>query len=1215
MLKKLIVLLIMVGMSCGTAPLAFAQGPTTGSIKGQVYDIAGSGPIPGAKVTATNNDTGLPRSTVTDANGNFTIGLLAPGTYTVVADCDGFEQREGVSSTGQFIVRLSKDNELAKTLIGLVKKGATTTAPAPTPTPTTNAGEEGGAGLVDLTGATRGGNIDRRQLDGLPLSGIRTFDAFAFLFPGVALPPQPIGTSAGPGVGAGVGTSGQFSVNGLRSRSNNFTVDGSDNNDEDIGVRRQGFTSLVAQPIESVQDFRISTALPEPQYGRNLGAQVNAVSRGGSRNFHGGAQGFFTDQRLIARSPFDLTGGPATFPILSSVVTGVPVRVDGTPLAPRNPVGSENPFTRVQAGAFLGGPLGPRGFFFGAFEVQRINASQESNFAVPTVAQRGLFGSGDSGLVANGVTPVFPTSVTGDAVFSLFPFPNNPRGPYGTNTFTQILPASADGVVFSIKAARTFELFNREHTLTGRYNFSQDNTTLPVTGEALFSSLRPRVGTQNLSLFLDTQLSSRFSNQVRGSFGRTRLEFREVRNPFLIPSAAFPNTPFLLNAPSVLNVTLPGVNPITPSANPGYVTSGTVEDQLGPIGQLIVSGFSPVGVDVFNFPQSRVNNTFQIADTASYGIGAHRLTFGVDIRRAQLNSNQPRNSRPRVEFNGAPALGGILSGFIPGTDFASAGAASNFLQTIAPNPDATIGLRYTQYNFFVSDQFKVRPNLTINYGLRYERNGVPREVNNRIERSFGSTDLATLIAQNPGLGAFLTGRRDIYEIDNNNVAPYFGIAWDPFKDGKTAIRGGYGLYYDQVPGAVVSQSRNVFPNFITLNLSSLDSGNGFELFNPIRTGFVSNNTVIPIVRPGTLNTFNQGALAQYQSPLALLNALAPFFPAGGAGFVLPQRTLKTPYSQQWSLGIERELARDFFISAAYVGTRGTSLLRQTTPNLGVNGIPVVTGITAPNNQPIISGTVNSPRLPGATARPIPGIGSFTLIQSDASSMYHSLQLQANKRFSKGLQFTTAYTWSHAIDDASDLFALAGNDTLPQNSFDRRSERGSSSFDTRHRFVFSAIYELPFFQKNRFLGGFQVAAIGAFSTGQPYTITAPFDVNLDGNLSDRINSTTGLVFVENGRTRIQPPTDIRALLGAPGSNGSIGRNTFRGQGIATVDFSINKKFEFFENQRLDLRVEFFNLFNRANYGLPVRQVGTPGFGSSTDIRTSMRTIQFAVKYNF
>ena len=174
--------------------------------------------------------------------------------------------------------------------------------------------------LVNSIGATRGGVFTEIELQSLPLQGIRTFDALALLLPGVVGPPQTISSTPGPGIGASVGTAGQFSVNGLRSRGNNFTIDGSDNNDDDIGVRRQGFTSLVPQSIESVKQFQVATLLPEPQYGRNLGAQANAVSRSGGSGFHGTLYGFLTDSRLNARDFFDLDSKnlPEKFPVLAS---------------------------------------------------------------------------------------------------------------------------------------------------------------------------------------------------------------------------------------------------------------------------------------------------------------------------------------------------------------------------------------------------------------------------------------------------------------------------------------------------------------------------------------------------------------------------------------------------------------------------------------------------------------------------------------------------------------------------------------------------------------------------------------------------------------------------------------------------------------------------------------------------------------------------------
>ena len=160
--------------------------------------------------------------------------------------------------------------------------------------------------LVNSATPTRSGVFSELQITALPLSGTRTFDALVLLLPGVVSPPQTISSSVGPGVGASVGTAGQFSVNGLRSRGNNFTIDGSDNNDDDIGVRRQGFTALVPQSIESIKQFQIATLLPEPQYGRNLGAQANAVSASGGSGFHGTFYGFVSDRRLNARNFFDL---------------------------------------------------------------------------------------------------------------------------------------------------------------------------------------------------------------------------------------------------------------------------------------------------------------------------------------------------------------------------------------------------------------------------------------------------------------------------------------------------------------------------------------------------------------------------------------------------------------------------------------------------------------------------------------------------------------------------------------------------------------------------------------------------------------------------------------------------------------------------------------------------------------------------------------------
>ena len=1219
-------LLIAVSLLINCAPIVRAQGQTTGAVQGRVYEIGGNGPVAGAIITVKNQDTGLERTTVTGADGTYFIATLPPGFYTISANRDGYES-DTESTTNNFPVRLSKTNIVQPPPIGLRKAGSgvPTARPRQTTSPALTGVDSQVEQLVNTANATRGGNFDRRQLMSLPLGGVRSFDELAFLMPGVAPPPQAVGRTVGPGIGRGVGTSGQFSVNGLRSRGNNFTVDGSDNNDEDIGVRRQGFTSLVPQAIESVQEVQIATLLPDPQFGRNMAAQVNAVSRSGSNRFHGTAYGFFTDKRLKARDFFDLDGGPAKFPLTRA--DGVPVIFENAPLAPANPVGGEDAFTRGQYGGVIGGPIvKQKTLFFVSFEHQDVNATKESNFAVPTVAERGLFGSGDVGLRTVSGAPVLPASITGNAIFSLYPFPNNPWGPYGPNTWTEVMPANSHGTILAFRFDHNLKAFGRDHTLTARWSFADDDTLLPVTGQAIFSSMRALVRAQNLSLFFNSAISGSKSNQVRFSYGRTRLRFEEVRDRFLRPSQLFPNEPFLLNAPFIINATTPGSPPTFFDLSREDPTLDT-ESVTGPLGQVIVSGYSPIGVDVFNFPQGRTNNTYQYADTLVWNHNKHRVTLGADIRRTQLNSFLDRNFRPLATFSGAADIADFIGGtrftpqdFYVGSDFVSAGAPTGFVQTLALFPDSTIGLRYWQNDFFAADQIRLRPNLSLTIGARYELNTVPTEVNRRIESTFNSDAVKIFEAIErevggvSGLEQFLAGRTKIFKGDTNNIAPHVALAWDPFGTGKTAIRAGYGIYYDQILGSVISQSRNVFPSFLPIDLAGVDFDRARGQFGA-KLSFV--NPYIFAV-PGTLNTFDSSTFGSF---LDLIRGLKDFSHTGPS-FVLPVADLTTPYAQHWGLTVERQFMRDYLLSVAYVGTRGSHLLRFATPNLGPNSIPVVDHIAAevpipdfPELKfPAFFGTILPPHVRPARKRPFPLLGSFTSIESDANSNYHGLQAQLNKRFSHGVQFTTAYTWSHAIDEVSDIFDLAGARTLPQNSFDRQSERANANFDVRHRFVYSAIWALPFFEQNKWLGGWEVSSIGTFQTGQPFTIIHCCDVNLDGNLTDRLNTPNVIKTVNKGPVRFDFVPAGRPFA-APGENGSVGRNVFRAPGIASVDAAVTKAFRFTETSKLELRTEVFNAFNRPHFGVPVNQVGFSWLGRSTDTRIPARTIQFLLKYTY
>jgi hypothetical protein len=1278
-----------------------AQDTVTGAFEGTVTNSQTGAIIAGAAVQIINQQTNQTVPKISDARGRFYAGLLAPGLYLIRVSATGYltrqvRQRLFITRTGE-VVPIPVALDPAPTLAP--------SSPTPTPLPPSELDTDIRA-RANASDARQGGAFTEEEVSTLPLGSstfTRTFDELALLLPGVAPPPQTLGSVAGPGIGAGVGSAGQFSVNGLRSRANNFTVDGSDNNDEDIGVRRQGFVALVPQPIESIREYQAITLLAPAQFGRNIGAQVNAVSKSGGSEHHGTLYGFLNSSQLNARNPFDTANGNSRTPLLAGnnqpVLLGVSDRT-GTVVSPPSPVmvvnqsGGEDSFTLGQGGFVLGGPLIPRrAFYFISAEGHAINATREENFAVPTVEQRGAFGTGATGVFRDPFgrrdatggalldpTLGFPTTAGGDAVFSLFPFPNNPQGVYGRNTFTQVLPADGEGKILSGKFDANFTLRGREQTLTNRYNFTDDWRTIPVTGGAIFSTLKPRVRTQNNSFYLNSELSGANStrplfNQLRLSYGRTRLNFEEVRDETFARAGSLVNEPFLLNAPLLENFTLPefpnvnGQFQIRPNTGPVFyfATQGrSVEDLLGVVGQVSIAGFSPVGVDVFNFPQRRVNNTYQIADTLTLRAAGHSLAFGTDIRRSELNSELPRNSRPLITFGGAPRLTfdfdaqnrrltnfAFTGEFIRPETLAAASAPSGFSQTLAVNGESAINLRFYQLNFFAQDSWRARPNLSLSYGVRYEYNTPPREVNRRIEDTFDDPALDLI----PGLKNFIGGRDQIFEPDRNNFAPRLGVAYAPNLFGRdrgvTIIRAGYGLFYDQILGAVVSQSRNVYPSYLTVDLAAGFSNAGiFERLLGIpdpcpnrncplefRNPNLTTLNLSPIVRSGTLNTLVPNL------PFAqLVNALSQFGTGGGLipavngfGFTIPEQRLKTPLAHQYTLSFEQQLGRNFAVSLAYVGTQGRNLLRFTTPNLGQNAFVAPRFFSGGRVNPAGFPEIESPAffgfvLPPGTriaadgsgftgGRPVSGIGAVNRFETTANSRYDSLQVQTRGRFRRALQLNASYTFSRASDDVSDVFDLAGASALPQNSFDYAAERGRANFDAPHRFTYQAIYDLPDFRERhaalRLLGrGLQLVTQGSHRSGQPFTVNSIFDVNLDGNLTDRLDTTTGIVAGGDRRRPLRLATDNPTALLAPiGQDGRVGRNTFRAGSVLELDVAVVKHFRFGESRSVAARVDVFNFINRANYGVPIRFLEAPGFGQSTNTVTPGRRIQFALKYSF
>ena len=1155
----------------------------TGTLVGQVFDttvpclVPACPPLNGALVQVRNDDRGYIRSIRSNITGEYRLEFIEPGNYTIIGTLEGYHE----DRIENFRIKLDRPSEIIPPPLKMVR--ITQAAPPPN--------IENAEAMVNKLDPTRRANFDADQVQVLPLGGIRSFDDLALLAPGVVPPPQTFGT-AGPGIGPGVGTSGQFAVNGLRSRSNNFTVDGSDNNDQDVGVRRQGFVSLVPQSIESINEFQISTLLADAQAGRNLGAQVNAVTRSGGNQFHGAVYEYLNTSGLSARNFFDFTGGAS---------------------------GEKDKNTRNQFGFVAGGPI-RRDWthFFGSYERQELDATRESHFAVPRSVQRRFLGY-DPALSPAG------ESLAGKAVLDLYPLPNNPGGPYGSNTLTRVLPADATGNVASLKIDQKLAT---DHFFTARYNFTDDSSTIPVVARAISSTIGTSTRTQNISTFLISQLNPSVANEFRFSYGRTHLEFLEL------PQLG----PFIFNRSGVdVDRDRDGIRE---------------SSRTGPIGQLEIAPFSPIGVDILNFPQARTNNTFQFADTIAKQFLKHNVKFGIDLRRTQFNSRLDRNFRPLITFNGAfnrdPFLldnNGNPVTFLSGIDLASIGAPTGIFQTIATGAeDSRIGLRVSELALFAQDSWRVKPSLSITYGVRYERTSVPREINSKIEDTF---DLGSFPANDPnrnsprdpevafaltafdsatgGLRDFLGGRDRIYESDNNNFGFRLGFAWDPFGNGKTAVRAGYGLYYDQILGSVVSQSRNVFPTFIPVDFSP--GFLGFDrniLVNPSFIGRVdaSGTPVFLLVGNNSTNLFGgrstdlrAGIGGLFSQTSQQLSALPGSMAGNGLAFTLPELNLRTPYGQHFHLTLEREFFQEYMISVAYVGTRGTKLMQFLTPNLGPNSIT----FEQPDADGRLSFVSVAPRLPGVTdaqsRRPDPRLGAYTIFASNGQSNYHSLQIALTKRFSRQLQFSSAYTWGHVIDNVSDIFDTAGASSLPQDSRNLRAERSSSGFDVRHRSASSLIWDLP--GNHPVAGGWRLALVTVLQTGQPFTVNSSIDVNEDGNLTDRLNSTAGLVLLEEGQRRIQLPSgaNFRLLLAPQGRSGSVGRNSFRAQGLTNIDLSIIKQFRMGDRQRLEFRMETFNLLNKAHFGIPMRTLESPGFGQSIDTIADARRIQLVFKFLF
>ncbi len=1057
---------------------------TTATLSGVVTDM-NKGVIGGAKITAVNEATGLSRSVDTENDGVFILPHLPIGKYELMVEATGFRKylQRGITLAV---------NQFAHVNVQLSIGAITEVLEVNSEISQVNI-EQSGVGQV----------INQRKIQELPLNG-RNFLQLATLQAGVT-----------PGIGTisefTPAHKGQinFSVNGLRQQSNNFLLDGADNNDGFLGT-----AAGVPNP-DALQEFRILTNAYSAEYGRGGGAQVNIVTRAGTNNLHGSAYHFLRNDIFDARNFFS---------------TDVPK------------------LRQNQFGGTLGGPvIRNKTFFFGSVEAFRRRQGITNSAVVPTAAQRrgdftGLAPIKDPsntlpcttadrrGCFVDNKIPDARISPIAKNVLALLPEPNR-----GGNQLSVTRNGTTDTNQFLVRGDHQFNDRNR---LSARYFYDYGNGTKPFSNPPPVNvpgfEYQDNFGFQNAIVSDTHNFSPRLLNEVRVAYSRTRTLF---------------NQPQSTVTPNSLGFT--------------YPVGGAAIPPL-----FSISGFTSIG-SVFETNALRRDNIYQFQDHLTWLINKHNLRMGADVFFNQYALREDNSNSGNFNFNGG-VTGSAIADFL-------LGLANRFTQANSGAP-AYFSSRFFQP--YIQDDFRILPRLTLNLGLRYELNGAMREKNDGLI-AFRPGQKSTRVPNAPA-GLLFEGDPGVERIvrtDKNNLAPRVGFAWDVFGNGKTSLRGGYGIFYDVVLGTL-------YGNFVV----SVPYTTTFTVTNP----------------------------ARFADPF---NGASPF--AGGStnlGFpsLLPLTLVDgdyvSPDNQQWNLTVQREVAKDLVIELGYLGTKGTHL----------PGTRVLNTAEFRN----VGTAVPSSRNIDARRPYGPAFGTIFNYQSTFNSNYHGLQLTANKRFNKGFSMLAAYTWSKAIDNGSyptgRRAVRAG--TLAQDQNNLNGERGLSNFDARHRLVISGTWELPVLraQRNmagRVLGGWQLNGILQLQSGKPFVVQDSTDPNVDGVAADHPD------VIRNPNLDKRTPDrffDTTAFVRIPaGTNrfGTAGRNIVIGPDYKNLDLSLFKNFRWTERIRTEFRWEVFNVLNRANFdnpggGAPSNDISSPVFGTmQSTLPASERIMQFALRIAF
>jgi Carboxypeptidase regulatory-like domain len=895
-----------------------------------------------------------------------------------------------------------------------------------------------------------------------------------------------------------------YSVAGNPSVNNNYLLDGVQNNDRTTG-------SPTLKPSEDgIQEFRILTGQYAAEYGRQSGGQVIMTSKSGDNNFHGTAYDYVRDNVTDARNFFSTTELP--------------------------------PFTQNQFGASVGGPIKKNHtFFFGTYEGLRQTKDAVSVSTVPTDLER----SGDfsqlvttanpNPITINGTptttVPVNLITPTSEALLQYVPAPNTGNGLSNNYTFNSVSSQNYDQ--FSVRAD---QVLTPKDTFFSTYQF-YNSYTVTAGSLPLFGSTAP-ARDQVISVAEDHSFTPHLINEARIGYNRwVALNISQANS--------------LGDVISKVGIPQGGTNGLAPT------TPAT-----GGVPYVTLTGYATFGT-ASNLPQSRWDNTFNYVDSLTWDLGKHTFKTGFDIEHFYKHSFFVTDNTGAFTFNGqftGNAFADYLIGGLRTTQFALGDPNQH------PYTNAA--------SFYGQDQWKVSPNLTLDLGVRYELFTPQKERNNKLG-TFDTTDGTLLDGQgdrysvNPATGNLLkVGSANLgdtlYNQPHLNFAPRVGFDYRLFND-TAVIRGGYGIYYDQlVVGNGEYQNYGLGPPYILIKSYTNQVGAAPATWNdPFPTG-VSGGSI---------------------SPYGI------------------NENLPTPYRQQWSLGVQKEVIKNFLVEVSYLGSNGSHL-------------PLRYNINQPTPGP---GAIQG-------RRPYDLWSTVTWLNDVGTSSYNALTLRAERRYANGFSFLTSLNYAKSLDQGT----TASSGTSPQNPLDLRAEWGPSSYDARLRYIATFVDELPFGKGRRFLadsnpvirsivGGWEATAILTLQTGNPFNVTSSKDISNTGaaNRPFQIgNPAAGAPHTLKEWFNTAAFTTANPAGAGIYAYGNTRRDNVRGPGVENTDVGVFRSFRITERVHTQIRAEAFNALNHPSFSNPSSDANSPAtFGVISSTASTARQLQFAGKVIF